>query len=412
MLINEVGNLKFRNCIIALSGSPLSKNNEYAIKASIKAGIGAITTKTISSEGGHGFGRNSMKELSEYGLPDSFLVTGEWCTEVVNLTVGTKIVSLMNRCRGKMKSLKIIVSVLERTTDPDKWASTAVYIENTTKCDAIELNLGKWLPKHYRKLEMNLEGNVDEKFYGAQKLQEECYKKHIEIAREVTQRVSLPVLVKLGHGARYNDYIAEALTKEGIPIVSLNAPKATTLSSLFSPFKPVHDGLRGFKQGVITGAVLFEPHLTFNVALLKKTAYRAQIVHSGGIITYEQAIQALIKGVQLVGICSVLFLKGVNIIKDLDYAISKFSRDLGVCHVKDLQDSFKGQRILDEFEEFRPASIKLDPDLCTGCLKCLEVCPGNYITKDGKTVRFKKYCQGCGACIRVCPKGAIRVTYE
>jgi dihydroorotate dehydrogenase/Pyruvate/2-oxoacid:ferredoxin oxidoreductase delta subunit len=410
--MNEVGELDFSNCIIALSGSPLSKGNEIAIKAGIRAGIGGITCKTVSSEGGQGFGRNSMRELTEYGLPFSLLVTGQWVTEVLNLTEGSKIIKLTKRLRGNRKNLPVVASILEPTLDAEKWASTAAFIERSTNCDAIELNLGKWLPKYYKRLEANLNGDIDERIRCVQELQMECYKKHVEIAKEVKQRVSIPVLVKLGHGARYTDLIAEALIKEKIPLTLLNAPKAEVVSDSLSPFRPIHIGMHGFKQGVITGAVLYEMHLTFNTELLKKTSYRAEIIHSGGIVTVGQAVQALIKGEQLVGICTGLFLKGINFIKELEQGVTQFARKFNAVHVKDLQDRFKWQRELDEFERFQSASPILNRQLCTSCLKCIEVCPDGSIKKEDGRIKFRQYCQGCGACVRVCKNNAIKIMYS
>lgn len=55
-------------------------------------------------------------------------------------------------------------------------------------------------------------------------------------------------------------------------------------------------------------------------------------------------------------------------------------------------------------------SIKIDPEKCTGCGKCRNVCPGSLLYKDeaGKTVnRFPRDCWGCTACLKECRFGAI-----
>lgn len=56
-------------------------------------------------------------------------------------------------------------------------------------------------------------------------------------------------------------------------------------------------------------------------------------------------------------------------------------------------------------------SIKIDGELCTGCGKCRNVCPGSLLYKDedGKTVtRFPRDCWGCTACVKECSFGAIK----
>lgn len=56
-------------------------------------------------------------------------------------------------------------------------------------------------------------------------------------------------------------------------------------------------------------------------------------------------------------------------------------------------------------------SIKIDKGKCTGCGKCLKVCPGSllYKAEDGKAYnRYPRDCWGCTACLKECRAGAIR----
>jgi ferredoxin len=56
-------------------------------------------------------------------------------------------------------------------------------------------------------------------------------------------------------------------------------------------------------------------------------------------------------------------------------------------------------------------SLELFPERCTGCGRCLEVCPHEVFAQDGKTVRIvdRDRCIECGACMMNCSFGAIRV---
>jgi NAD-dependent dihydropyrimidine dehydrogenase PreA subunit len=57
-------------------------------------------------------------------------------------------------------------------------------------------------------------------------------------------------------------------------------------------------------------------------------------------------------------------------------------------------------------------TLKLLPDKCTGCGKCIEVCPRQvFALENGKAVfEDRDLCMECGACSKNCPFGAIEVT--
>lgn len=56
------------------------------------------------------------------------------------------------------------------------------------------------------------------------------------------------------------------------------------------------------------------------------------------------------------------------------------------------------------------AKIRLDVEKCTGCNRCVEVCPHGVLTVD-KRVSFldKDKCIECGGCMKNCPFDAIEV---
>lgn len=58
-------------------------------------------------------------------------------------------------------------------------------------------------------------------------------------------------------------------------------------------------------------------------------------------------------------------------------------------------------------------SVRLDPELCKGCINCIKRCPTEAIrVRNGKAIINSKFCIDCGECIRVCPHHAKHATYD
>ncbi|RHB69595.1 [Fe-Fe] hydrogenase large subunit C-terminal domain-containing protein [Hungatella hathewayi] len=58
-------------------------------------------------------------------------------------------------------------------------------------------------------------------------------------------------------------------------------------------------------------------------------------------------------------------------------------------------------------------SVRLEADLCMGCINCIKRCPTQAIrVRNGKAQINSKFCIDCGECIRVCPHHAKHATYD
>lgn len=58
-------------------------------------------------------------------------------------------------------------------------------------------------------------------------------------------------------------------------------------------------------------------------------------------------------------------------------------------------------------------SVRLDAELCMGCINCIKRCPTQAIrVRNGKAQINSKFCIDCGECIRVCPHHAKHATYD
>lgn len=61
--------------------------------------------------------------------------------------------------------------------------------------------------------------------------------------------------------------------------------------------------------------------------------------------------------------------------------------------------------VIGSHEFFAGRKAKIDPDVCTACGKCAEVCRFNAVSKNYTIDALS--CEGCGACHFLCPAGAV-----
>lgn len=57
------------------------------------------------------------------------------------------------------------------------------------------------------------------------------------------------------------------------------------------------------------------------------------------------------------------------------------------------------------------STLRIESDKCTGCGRCLEVCPHHVFTLNAKksVIADKDRCIECGACVKNCPVNALEV---
>ncbi|MGB8455430.1 MAG: [Fe-Fe] hydrogenase large subunit C-terminal domain-containing protein [Anaerocolumna sp.] len=58
-------------------------------------------------------------------------------------------------------------------------------------------------------------------------------------------------------------------------------------------------------------------------------------------------------------------------------------------------------------------AVRLDENLCKGCINCIKRCPTQAIrVRNGKAAITKEFCIDCGECIRICPHHAKLAIYD
>ena len=55
----------------------------------------------------------------------------------------------------------------------------------------------------------------------------------------------------------------------------------------------------------------------------------------------------------------------------------------------------------------------IDQDRCTGCHRCVDICPTHALTQIGgkAQLQYPDQCTYCTACEEICPEGAIELPF-
>jgi ferredoxin len=138
------------------------------------------------------------------------------------------------------------------------------------------------------------------------------------------------------------------------------------------------------------------------------------LIASGGVSTWRDAVEYIMAGASLIGVCTVGHLQGSNryakIIEDLEKYFEEKQTTLdeirGLALRKVEERKNKGWSAITT-----PIPPEVIGEKCTACGKCERSCIYEAITVDDIAVIDKNTCYGCGLCVDVCPERAIKSLY-
>lgn len=138
------------------------------------------------------------------------------------------------------------------------------------------------------------------------------------------------------------------------------------------------------------------------VYMIKEAMPDFTVIGVGGIKTADDVIEFLLAGASGVQMLSSALLKGKDlygkIIADLPKALEKYGFD----SIEDVKATALDRRI-----SFEPKVPVVNHDTCTTCMLCEKICPYFAITYTDKIIMNPEKCFGCELCISKCPVKAI-----
>lgn len=223
----------------------------------------------------------------------------------------------------------------------------------------------------------------------------------------------MPISLKLSPQHSYSDIIKDVGDKiESLSIsnayIGLVPPKLD--GNTFSPYSKADK----WAPGGIYGP--FEKALTFyQIYCFREYArtYKLDIACIGGIVTGDDAIQAILLGASIVEISSGIAWKSMTVIQEMNKRISLYleqNQKLYISEIrgKALADLVESADDIDSFMDNKKANI--DHQKCLRCQNCNclnRLCFAIHIDKSNTIQIDNELCSGCGWCVNMCVNNAI-----
>lgn len=224
-----------------------------------------------------------------------------------------------------------------------------------------------------------------------------------EMIRQVTQKVSVPVMVRLPHHAASSREFVQAVERAGAKAVSA----IETLSGLIGV-----DVERGRSRTPTIGGYS-GPHIRpvslAATAMLSQLA-DCQIASMGGVEDALSALEFLMLGASVVQLGSAVLLGGYGRITRTVEDLEAWMRAHRYGSVEELRGIALDS--LSPFEEIltRRLHASLDSPCGQSCgeggCPCVTACLDGAVVREGDRVRVvRERCSGCGLCVSLCPGG-------
>ena len=227
--------------------------------------------------------------------------------------------------------------------------------------------------------------------------------------RIISDAVDVPVFVKLTpEGGRIAE-VAQACFENGASVVG------TTANRLAIPEFDIHNPRRGpFRFQVEPSLACFSGEWVKPLALRdvfeirKKVGPVPCILGTGGVRNYVDAVQMMMCGADMIGICTEVMLRGFGFLPGLLRNIEKFMDRHNYNSYRNFRDLAAEAITPADKLTLKEAYAQVDPELCDGCGCCERIGHCYAITiENQKAIVDPDQCTGCSTCQNLCHTGAI-----
>ena len=229
------------------------------------------------------------------------------------------------------------------------------------------------------------------------------------VTRIIAGAVDVPVFVKLTpEGGRIAE-VAQACFENGAAVVGTTAnrlaiPEFDIDDPRHGPFQfQVEPSVACFSGGWIKPLALRD---VFEIR--KKAGPTFCILGTGGVRNYIDAVQMMMCGADMIGICTEVMLHGFDFLSVLLKNIKKFMSRHGYRSYRDFRDMAVEAMTPADKLTLKKVYARVEPELCDDCGRCKRIGHCYAIALENqKAIVDPHRCTGCSICQDVCHAGAI-----
>ncbi len=231
------------------------------------------------------------------------------------------------------------------------------------------------------------------------------------IAEAVKKAVKIPVFVKITPEGGHIGDVAKACFDKGIDCV---VSVANRLAIADFDIENISQGpyrLQNEPTMACFSGPWIKPLALRDVYEIRKKAGEKHFIQgTGGIASARDAIQFMMCGADLIGVCTETMLKGFDFLPRWLKGLSDFMDRHGYESCRNFRDLAAGKITSADKLTLHGGYAEVDIARCTGCGLCAAVGHCNAITMvDQKSSIDRKKCLACSTCVDVCPASAIHM---
>lgn len=388
--------LTLRNPFVVASG-PTNKTVSQLIEAE-RHGWGAVSTKLIIDPEPYINRKPRYRWMTEHH-ENYHIFTLE---SRLNMEEGLR---LLEEGRKKTRELIIFANITyEGSKGQDGWAQMAKRIE-AAGAHALELNF--CCP--------NMSFNLDS--LGEEKTGREQTGASIgtippvvgRLTKLVKEAVSIPVCVKLSPEANTIGPVSKAAADANADAVCGTANRlGVPPLDIYDLDNIVYRLQKDLSLSCMSGPWIRPLALRDVLQMRQSCGPDVTVIGTGGVRNFQDTVEMVMCGADLVGICTEVMLRGFGILPEIMRSLRSYLSQMGKTNLAELRDRalpyFKTSQDVVSYDGY----AQVDPDICMQCGLCVEIGHCFAIEMGDESIIIRREdCTGCSTCMDVCPVGAI-----